>query len=135
PFADRVSRERWLDLFGPIATVGINPAWHDVFGQDICDLRLDNDLDRIDRGHDPRHARCPAGKSRIIAVSACVLVSEACIENGLVLRSEWGLLSTAARLAWVPLGAANSVPLACQVRVFRFIDRESRARCDDQRHG
>src|SRR5262249_47349250 len=53
PSADGISGEGGLDRFGPRATVGVDPARHDIFGQDVGGLRRNDDFERINGGHDP----------------------------------------------------------------------------------
>src|SRR5207237_9790544 len=82
-----------------------------------------DDFEWIDGCHDPRHAGRPAGETQGITVSSRGLVGEALLDNGLVLCGQRRLLSAAARLARVPLGAADPVPLPRQIGIFAFVER------------
>src|ERR1700730_17720963 len=66
-------------------------------------------------------------------MSAGRLSSQACVENGLILRCERCLLSETARLTGVPLRAADPDPLAREVGVFGFVMSASAANRHRQR--
>src|SRR5262245_30225892 len=105
PLADGVAGEGRLEVLGPGASVGIDPARHVAFEQDVRGVRQDDDFHREDDAHHPRHANRETGISHVVAVSACRLVRQAGLENGLIFGGQGGLLPAPQRFARVPLDA------------------------------
>src|SRR5258708_22522886 len=68
PLADGIADQRRLDLLGPVAAVGVDaPRVLDPVDQHISSLRRDDELDRLERIHDERHAKAATGGAQPIA--------------------------------------------------------------------
>ena len=131
PFADRVAHIGRIDLLGPIAPIGENPPL-DVaaIDQDIGGVRQDDDLHRLEQGHDQRHAAGAAGVAARGAGAAGRLVRFIGLENGGVFRGERSLLGLAPALGRV-IGRLRRarrarkrgpVPFTVEVGILRIIE-------------
>src|SRR4051794_8495041 len=125
PVADRVADHGGLLIRREAAAISKDSARHVALEDDVGHLRLDDELDRPDHGHHSRHAVGGAGDTRVLALATLRLAGEACFEDRLILRREWGLLVAAWPFGLVPLdaGAGRPFPLARPVRIFRHVLR------------
>ena len=132
PAADRIADEGRLDRLRPFAPVGEDAAGIvDVLDQEIGHLRRDEDLDRREGRHDPRHAGREAGVGRVGALPA----------GGLVLRG-WprrspDIPASAAPAGPAPLtlrrvvgrlagdaGDGDAAPRTLPIRILRLVEGE-----------
>src|SRR5262249_15560869 len=125
PFADGVTVETWRFILRPTASVGEDSAWYLVYVEDdVGGRRRDDKFHREYDGHDPRHAQRNARNPGVSSLTAGVLICQALLENGLVLRRERRILCAAARLGRIPWVAHRArrvgslFPLARPIRIF-----------------
>ena len=94
PSADRVARVRWLDVPGPVTSVGEDSTIVVIAAdQNIGGVRRDDEVQRPRRHHHERHAGGEAlGMADEIALTAFGLIRKTVLQDFLILRRQRGLL-------------------------------------------
>src|SRR5215813_417339 len=142
PLADRIAHERRLDLFGPVATVGVNAAGmlHPI-DQHVGGFRRDDELNRLEAVGDERHPEAKAVGAAPIEEATLLLRFEVGLEDGLVFGRERRLLAFAPWLGRVEGGlppkstnAEDTSPLPLPVWVLSLLARHGGVDHRKRRH-
>src|SRR5260370_40408575 len=99
-----------LLVFGHAAPIREDATRHDVLVVDIGDVGQDDEFDRPDEGHEPRHAVGDAGVPHVEPLATLALVIGAPLELRLVFGCQRSLLAKPDGLGLIPLHADPGRP-------------------------
>src|SRR5262249_17088823 len=94
PFADGVALIAWLLVFGELAAVGIDAAWHERLEMDVGDGGPSPPNHPESPRHDPLPLVTDASSVGVVALAAARLVPDARLQDGLEFQREWCLLAS-----------------------------------------
>src|ERR1700730_1079427 len=143
PLTDRITHQRRLDLFGPVATVRVDAAGMlDPIDQHVRGFRRDDEINGLEAVCNERHPEAETIGAAPVEEAALLLRFEVGFEDGLVFRRKRRLLALAPWLGRVEGGlppesanAEDTSPLALPVGVFGlFARRDGTDRHREQRH-
>src|ERR1700719_3441718 len=135
PLTDRITHQRRLDLFGPVATVRVNAAGMlDPIDQHVSGFRRDDELNGLEAVCNERHPEAETIGAAPVEEAALLLRFEVGFEDGLGFGRQGRLLALAPWLGRVEGGlppesanAEDTSPLALPVGVFGLFARRDGA--------